>query len=152
MVERWRCILRHDGYFLADLRVATTAEGGRSRALQGGYRAQWWVVDGVVERWLGTGPIDLADEQRSIKPGTSGRVMIRPMDPAPWHGVGAGSVLHMRERVGQTLGVATVAESVNVPDNAPLRLDAVPQRQGQVRLESVQPTLWGRLRRILQRR
>ena len=86
LVERWRRVLGHDRYFLAELRVATPAEGGRNRAIQGGYHAQWWVVDEAAERWVGSGPIDFADEQRSIKPGGVGRVKNRPMDPASWHG------------------------------------------------------------------
>jgi hypothetical protein len=76
----------------------------------------------------------LLDERRSIKPGEAGRVAIRPMDPAAWRGVGTSNVLHLRERVGQTLGVATVQERIGVPEEAPLRLDAVPLRPGQVRL------------------
>ena len=151
-MERWRRVLGHEGYFLAELRVATPAGGGRKRAIQGGYHAQWWVVEEAAERWVGSGPIDLADEQRSIKPGGVGRVKIRPMDPASWHGVGAGSVLHLRERVGQTLAVATVVSSIGVPADAPLWLSQVPLRSGAVRLEAVRPTFWERLRHAARRR
>ena len=151
-VERWRRVLGHEGYFLAELRVATPEEGGSNRAIQGGYHAQWWVVEEAAERWVGSGPIDFADEQRSIKPGGVGHVKIRPMAPASWHGVGAGSVLHLRERVGQTLGVATVASSIGVPADAPLRLSRVPLRSGAVRLEAVRPTFWERLRHAARRR
>lgn len=114
----------------AELCVATPPEGGRNRAIQGGYHAQWWVAAEAAERWVGSGPVDFGDEQRSIKPVGVGRAKIRPMDPASWHGVGAGSVLHLRERVGQTLGVATVASSIDVPADAPLRLSQVPLRSG----------------------
>jgi hypothetical protein len=133
-VERWRRLIGHDGYFVADLRVCTPAEGGRGRALQSGYHAQWWRV-GEGESWLGSGPIDLLGEQRSIKPGEAGEVAIRPMDPSAWRTVGPQDVLHLRERVGQTLGVATVRERVDVPDQASLRRDAVPLRPGEALLE-----------------
>lgn len=133
-VERWRRLIGHDGYLLADLRVATPAEGGRRRAVQGGYHAQWWLVSGGDEVWVGSGPLDLLDEQRSIKPGHNGQVAIHPMDPSAWQDVDSGSVLHMRERVGQTLGVANVTTRVGVPDAAALRLDAVSVRSGEKRL------------------
>lgn len=127
-MERWRRVIGHDGYLVATLRITTPAEGGRSRAVQSGYHAGWWRVDASDESWLGSGPIDLMDEQRSIKPGHSGRVAIRPMDPQVWRGVQAGTVLHLRERVGQTLGVATVEGRVRMPDHAPLRPDPAPLR------------------------
>ena len=50
---------------------------------------------------------------------------VRAMDPSQWRDVTAGAVLHLRERVGQTLGVAVVAERVRIPQDAPLRLEAV---------------------------
>lgn len=65
----------------------------------------------------------------------SSRVAIRPMDPSAWRGVDARCVLHLRERVGQTLGVATVIKRIDVPNAAPLRLDVVPLRPGEVYLE-----------------
>jgi len=124
--------------------LTTPAEGGRRRAVQGGYHAQWWLV-GDGETWLGGGPIDLLDERRSIRPGEIGRVPIRPMDPSAWRAVGPKDLLHLRERVGQTLGIATVRDRVAVPDTAPLRLDAVPLRPGEVFLERRE----SRLRRVL---
>lgn len=57
---------------------------------------------------------------------------LHPMDPAPWQDVGGGAVLHLREREGMTLGIATVEEVVALPASAPLRLDAVPARHGVV--------------------
>ena len=136
-MERWRRLIGHDGRFVADLRLTTPAEGGRGRAVQSGYHAQWWLAGAAGETWVGSGPIDLPDEQRSIKPGQSGRVAIYPMDPSAWLSVEGGSVLHLRERAGQTLGVATVKERVDVPAVAPLRFDAVPPRPGRQRLVRV---------------
>lgn len=133
-MERWRRLIGHDGYLVAHLRLNTPQEGGRGRAVQSGYHALWWLVRGSDETCVGSGPLDLLDEQRSIKPGQSGRIAIRPMDPSAWRQVDDGSLLHLRERVGQTLGVATVEERVGVPDAAPLRLDAVPLRPGEQRL------------------
>ncbi len=133
-MERWRRLIGHEGYLVADLRLSTPAEGGRSRAVQSGYHAQWWLV-GDGETWLGSGPIDLLDERRSIKPGEAGRVAIRPMDPSAWRTVGPQDVLHLRERVGQTLAIATVQDRIRVPDEAPLQFDAVPLRPGEARLE-----------------
>lgn len=120
----WRKFIGHDGYFVATLRLTTPQEGGRSRAVQSGYHAQWWLVEAAGESWRGSGPIDIVSETRSIKPGQQGEVRIYPMDPAQWRDVIAGAVLHLRERVGQTLGVAAVTERVRVPQDAPLRLDA----------------------------
>lgn len=144
-VERWRRVIGHDGYLIVEPRLSTAAEGGRSRAVQSGYHAQWWRVNGDGERWLGSGPIDLVN-CLSIKPGATGPIRIRPMDPSAWLDVQAETVLHLRERVGQTLGVATVVDRVGVPDAAPLRLGAVPLRPGEALLELVRPTLWTRLR------
>lgn len=131
-MERWRQVIGHDGYFVADLRLTTPEEGGRARAIQSGYHAQWWLVAGADETWLGSGPVDLLDERRSIKPGHTGRVAIRPMYPTAWQHVDTEHVLHLRERIGQTLGIATVTARVDVPDDAPLRLDAVRRRPGEV--------------------
>lgn len=133
-MERWRRLIGHDGCLLADLRLNTPEEGGRGRPVQSGYRASWWLVTGDDETWLGSGPVDLLDERPSIKPGDVGRIAIHPMDPSAWRGVDARSRLHLRERIGQTLEVATVMKRVDVPDEAPLRLDAVPLRPGEVRL------------------
>ena len=113
-VERWRQVIGHDGYLRADLRLNTPVDGGRSRSVQSGYRAQWWHADGSEERWLGSGPLDLVDA-RSIKPGTTGSIKIYPMHPSSWLGVGVGAVLHLRERVGQTLGIAVVLDRVQRP-------------------------------------
>lgn len=145
-VERWRRVIGHDGYMRADLQLNTPNEGGRSRSVQSGYHAQWWQVDGSDERWLGSGPLDLIDT-RSIKPGATGSIKIYPMHPPSWRGVGAGAVLHLRERVAQTLGVAVILDRVQVPDEATLRLDTVPVRPHGVR--SVGPTLWERLSGVI---
>jgi hypothetical protein len=139
-VERWRQLIGHDGWVEAELRLATPAEGGRGRAVQSGYRAVWWRVSAEGEVFVGSGPLDLLDDRRSLKPGGTCRVAIRPMDPSAWRQVDAGSRLHLRERPGQTLGVATVISRVGVPDAAPLRLDAAPLRPGErhlVRSESL---------------
>jgi hypothetical protein len=133
-VEAWRRLIGHDGYFIADLRLHTPAEGGRGRALQSGYHAQWWLIR-ESETWVGSGPIDLLEGRRSIKPGATGSVAIRPMDPSVWRTVAPLDVLHLRERVGQTLGVAVVRERIAVPHDAPLRHNAVPLRPGQAFLE-----------------
>lgn len=151
-VERWRRLIGHEGYLLVELRVLTPAEGGRSRALQTGYHAVWWQPDDQSEGWpLGSGPIDLLAGQRSLRPGQSGPVAVRPMDPAPWRDVDAGAVLHLRERAGQTLGVADVVRRVDLPEDAPLRLDAVPLRPGAVALTEDLPTWSSRFRRVLGR-
>lgn len=42
VVERWRRLIGHDGYLVAELRLLAPEEGGRGRALQSGYHAQWW--------------------------------------------------------------------------------------------------------------
>lgn len=135
-VERWRRLIGHDGYVVVRMRIATPAEGGRSRTIQSGYRAQWWLVEAAGESWLGEGPLDLAVGRRSMKPGAAGQVRLHPMQPAHWREVRVGAVLHMRERVGQTLGIAQVTEIVDVPDDAPLRLDRVRQRPGRVLLRA----------------
>ena len=133
-MERWRRVIGHDGHLLADLRLNAPSEGGRGRSLQSGYHATWWRSDAVDdEGWVGSGPLDVLDLP-SIKPGATGRVRIYPMDPSSWRDVCAGTVLHLRERVGQTLGVAVVRERIGVPDEAPLRLDAVPLRPNESRL------------------
>ncbi len=85
------------------------------------------VVDPPPGRWLGSGSTDLADDLRTIKPGVVGLVLIRPTQPAEWRGVVPGQS-SLRERVGQTLGVATVTDAVGVPDDAPLRLAEVRSR------------------------
>jgi hypothetical protein len=142
-MERWRRQIGHDGYLVARLRLLPPDEGGRPRAVQSGYRAQWWLVGagssaGTVrvggaasgEAWLGGAPIDVVGDRRSIRPGEEGVVHLHPMDPAPWQDVLGGAVLHLREREGMTLGIATVEEVVDLPEGAALRLDAVPARQG----------------------
>ena len=126
--------------------MRTPVEGGRGRSVQSGYHAQWWHPDGSDMQWLGSGPLDLVDA-RSIKPGATGVIKIYPMDPRSWSGVGVGATLHLRERVGQTLGVAVVLERVQVPDEAPLRLDAVPPKPNQARLVA-RPTLLSSLKGV----
>lgn len=144
-MERWRRVIGHDGYLVADLRLCTPQEGGRSRAVQSGYHSQWWLVRDSGEHWVGSGPLDVADGP-SIKPGATGTVHVHPMDPAQWRDVKPGAVLHLRERVGQTLGVATVRERVAVPDHAGLRLEIEQLRPGRARLVAAKPSLWQRLR------
>jgi hypothetical protein len=39
-----------------------------------------------------------------------------------------GTVIELRERLHKTLGTGEVLERLEVPDDAPLRLDAVPHR------------------------
>jgi len=150
-VERWRRLIGHDGYLVADLRLLAPEEGGRDRAVQSGYHAQWWRIESAGERWLGSGPLDVTDGP-SIKPGATGMVRVHPMDPAPWGEVGPGAVLHLRERVGQTLGLATVRDRVALPDQAPLRLDEDLLRPGEVRLVATGPSMWDRLRWAVARR
>jgi hypothetical protein len=120
----WRDVIGHNGYFVATLRLTTPQDGGRSRAVQSGYHAQWWSIEAAGESWRGSGPIDIVGARASIKPGEQGGVRIYPMDPAQWRDVTAGAVLHLRERAGQTLGVAAVSERFRVPQDAPLRLEA----------------------------
>ena len=120
----WREIIGHDGYLTADLEWSTRVEGGSKHAVQSGYHAAWWLVDGEAERWLGSGPLDVV-EALSIKPGATGPIKIYPLYPPDWVGVGPGAVLHLRERRVKTLGIAVVKERVDVPDDAPLRLDAI---------------------------
>jgi hypothetical protein len=132
----WRDVIGHDGYFAATLRLTTPDEGGRSRAVQSGYHAQWWSLEAAEESWRGSGPIDIVGETRSIKPGYQGEIRIYPMDPSQWRDVTAGAVLHLREKVGQTLGVAVVTESVRVPQDAPLRLEGVRLPAAAARLSS----------------
>jgi hypothetical protein len=150
-VEEWRRIIGHDGYLLADLDVTAPEAGGRGRAVQSGYHAQWWSIDGADEHWLGSGPLDVTSGP-SIKPGGTGAVRVYPMDPSQWQQVGPGALLHLRERVGQTLGVATVRQRVAVPDHAPLRLEAEHPRAGAVRLVAAPSSPWRRLRTWLHRR
>ena len=71
--------------------------------------------------------------------------------PPSWMGVRAGAVLHLRERIGQTLGVAVVLDCVQVPDEAPLRLDAVHLASNAEWL-GTRPTLWGRSRGVVRLR
>lgn len=142
-------MIGHDGHVVARLRVLTPEEGGRSRVVQSGYRAQWWLIgsgagasagagDGASdgprpgEVWLGEAPVDVVGDRRSIRPGEEGTVHLHPMDPASWQGVGGGAVLHLREREGMTLGFASVEDVVDLPESAPLRLDAVPRKHGAV--------------------
>lgn len=150
-VERWRRVIGHDGYLLAELRLLTPAQGGRGRAVQSGYHAQWWWIDGQKEQWVGSGPLDVT-EAPSIKPGTGGAIRLYPMNPAQWQGVGPGSVLHLRERVGQTLGVATVHQRIDVPDHADLDLSGERLRPGAVYLEISRASVWARLRTAISRR
>ena len=146
-MEQWRRVIGHDGYLLADLRLATSEEGGRGRAVQSGCHAQWW-LEGREERWVGSGPLDVIAAP-SIKPGTTGTVRIHPMTPREWQGIAPGAVLHLRERVGQTPGVATVRQLIAVPDHADLNLDNERLRPGAVRLVTARPSRWGSLRALV---
>lgn len=119
-------MIGHDGHLVVDLRLLSSREGGRDRPIQSGYRAQWWLVQEHVERWLGTGPIDLLQGRRSLKPGDIGPVALHPMVPSSWQDIDRGDVLHMRERPGRTLGIAEVKDRVALPDEAPLKLPLAP--------------------------
>jgi hypothetical protein len=164
-METWRRAIGHEGYVVTRLRVLTPEEGGRSRAVQSGYRAQWWLIgagagagaghgerapDGARpdELWLGGAPLDVVGDRRSIRPGEEGVVHLHPMDPAPWQDVVHGAVLHLREREGMTLGIATVEEVVDLPGSAPLRLDAVPREHGVVLRSADRPAGGGLVSRL----
>jgi hypothetical protein len=125
IMEQWRQLIGHDGYFVVRLRLLTPEEGGRGRAIQSGYHPQWWISGSEVR--LGSGPLDVIDEL-SIRPGQTGSVRVYPMGPAQWKNVQPGMVIDLRERQHKTLGTGEVLERLEVPDDAPLRLDAVPHR------------------------
>jgi len=119
----WRTVIGHDGYVVARLHLLTPEGGGRSRAVQSGYRADWWHAGETDESWVGEAPLDVIGDRPRIMPGTDGTVHLHPMDPSQWSGIRAGAVLHMREKVTKTLGVAVVEDIVDVPEHAPLRVD-----------------------------
>ena len=104
--------------------------------LQTGYRAVWWSPTAAGEAFLSAGPIDLLDDRISLRPGETARIAIRPMHPPVWGEVQRESVLHLRERRGQTLGIATVLGRVEVPNHSRLLLEDVVQRVGEVHLTS----------------
>jgi len=133
-MAQWRAVIGHEGYLVARLRMLTSDEGGRGRAVQSGYRARWWLVGLADEAWLGEGPLDLVGDRRSLQPGDEAEVRVHPMDPSQWQGLGPGVVLHLREWEGRTLGVATVQDVVGVPAEAPLQVVDLGPRRGQARL------------------
>jgi hypothetical protein len=85
------------------------------------------------EGWLGSGPLDVID-LRSIPAGATGAVRIYPMQPSSWRDVRGATVLDLREGIAQTLDIAVVRKRIGVPDEAPLRLSAVPLRPNESRL------------------
>ena len=129
-MTQWRELIGHEGYLVARLRMLTSAEGGRNRTLQSGFRAAWWLVGASEETWVGEGPLDLVGDRRSLKPGEVAEIRVHPMDPSEWRHVGPGAVLHLRIAAGKTLGVATVEDVVGVPAHAPLRSVAESPRHG----------------------
>jgi len=118
---RWRLLLGHDGYFVVRLRLFTPDAGGRARALQSGYRADWILgADALPTR----APIDFVDGRRSLKPGEDALVRAYPLSPERWHCVGPGTELELWWKGGRRLGVGVVEARVNVPsESVPLRTD-----------------------------
>jgi len=117
-------MIGHQGVFLASLDHWAPERAGKTRPLQSGYRA-WWslgLADG--QPLIQQGPIDLVDA-RSIVPGNTGQVVMHPMIPEGWAGVGAGDrvplLAHTRDL--HQLGEAVIVERRDVPASVPLNLE-----------------------------
>jgi hypothetical protein len=118
-------LIGHDGYFVAVLRLFDIDEGGRSRVVQSGFRADWIVMDdGLPDR----GPLDLLGGRSSVKPGEEALIRIYPFSPGRWASVHPGSRIPLAgapRRQGRrngngvrVVGSAEITERMDVPFEA----------------------------------
>jgi hypothetical protein len=107
--HRWQDELQHDGVVVVDLRLLTAAEGGRDRAIQSGYRAEW-----VVGEHRTTGPILLTGGRRSVKPGERATVEVHPLAPADWRAAGPGTAVRLYEGA-RAIGLGSVRRVERLP-------------------------------------
>lgn len=133
----WRREIGHDGVFVASLDLWPLERAGKTRPVQSGYRALWSLG---VEGWLPLieeGPIDLV-EGRSIVPGQTRQILIHPMRPEGWIGIGAGARLPLvaRTQDHRQIGLAVVEERRNVPAAAPLNLKPFEETPARVMLRA----------------
>src|SRR5882757_5374380 len=103
--ERWRLLLGHDGYFVVRLRLFSSDEGGRDRALQSGFRADWILGDDELPT---RAPIDLEGERRSLMPGEEALVRAYPLQPERWCAIEPGHEIRLFWRMGRHLGLGVV--------------------------------------------
>jgi hypothetical protein len=106
--------------------------GGRDRALQSGFRADWILGDNELPtRAL----IDLEGERRSLKPGEEALVRAYPLQPEQWRNVEPGHEIRLFWKVGRHLGLGVVGDRVNVPEEtAQLHHDRIRPRPGRATL------------------
>ncbi len=119
MTERWRQQLAHEGRVRIRLRLLSPGEGGRDRALQTGFKAEW-VLPGDPRPTLA--PIDLVGAQRSLRPGDEATVVAHPLEPQRWHDLAPGTQVDLSWSSGRRLGIGIVEAVLDVPDHpVPLR-------------------------------
>ena len=120
--ELWRHLLGHDGYFVAKLRLLSVDEGGRSRVVQSGFKAGWWLPGSNYT----LGPIEIIGEAKCIRPGSEQPVRIFPLHPSAWRSIEARSVVRLArpplrqgrfkgELLKRDLGIAVIERRVGVP-------------------------------------
>ena len=95
------------GYFLADLTVTPSDEGGRGTDLASGCRANWR-LPGTDAQYSASITIEGRD---LLAPGENAVVRVHPTFPRAWPVIEAGSKLRMLEGL-RTVGTALVLEVV----------------------------------------
>lgn len=112
MADRWRDLLTHDGSVVVRLRLLTSGEGGRDRAVQSGSRAEWLLPGDATPT---AAPVDLVGGLRSLAPGAEGLVRAYPMEPQRWHDLAPGTVIDLAWTKGRRLGFGVVEAVEDVP-------------------------------------
>jgi hypothetical protein len=114
VTDRWRQQLGHDGRVRIRLRLLSPGEGGRDRALQTGFKAEWLLPD---DERPAAAPIDLVGGRRSLRPGDEAVVVAHPLEPERWHDLAVGTSIDLFWSRGRRLGVGVVEAVEDVPDH-----------------------------------
>lgn len=124
----WKDALQHDGVINVRVRLMTPSQGGRSRSIQSGFKAEWDV--GAGRRT--TAPLELPPTMRSLAAGDEADVTVFPLEPVAWRNARPGTAVKLLDG-NRMIGHGVVQAVRDVPSvDVPLRSEA-PRRRSRWR-------------------
>ena len=97
------------GYVEAQIKMRSTAEGGRQYPIRSGYMPNWWIPDPSEQkgRTLTSGGLRVIGAEQ-VAPGGEAIVRIYPFAPQLWQHVDVGTAIEMTEGPSFVVAEGTV--------------------------------------------